>query len=86
MLRPTLDYRRSPDRITSAQNRHVRWRLLIFVAIAWTNLAGLVPTLFAEEALTPIASINLSLTIGWAGPWSFPVPSLAATTATRTVG
>jgi hypothetical protein len=62
MLRPTLDRRRSYARITSAGNLRPRWLLPIFVAIAWTNLVGLIPNLSAEETLTPIASIDLSLT------------------------
>jgi hypothetical protein len=62
MLRPNLDCHRSHDRITSVETFRPRWLLPIFVAIAWTNLAAPVPTLSAEEPLTPIASINLSLT------------------------
>jgi DNA/RNA endonuclease YhcR with UshA esterase domain len=62
MLKPTLDCHRSHDRITSVENLRPCWLLPIFVAIAWTNLVGPVPTLSAEETLTPIASINLSLT------------------------
>jgi len=38
------------------------WLLPIFVALAWTNLVALVPTLSAEETLTPIESINADLT------------------------
>jgi len=62
MLRPNLDCHRSHDKLTSAREFCLCWLLLIFVAIAWTNLVGLVPTLSAEETLTPIASINTSLT------------------------
>ncbi|MGD1017860.1 MAG: hypothetical protein ABSA12_00945 [Verrucomicrobiia bacterium] len=62
MLKPTLDCRCSPEKITSVENRRPHWLLPIFVAIAWTNLVGTVPALSAEETHTPIASINLSLT------------------------
>ncbi len=62
MMKPTLDCRRSHDKITSAENLHSRWLLPIFVAITWTNLVGVVPAISAGETLTAIASINLSLT------------------------
>jgi hypothetical protein len=62
MLKPTLDYRRSPDETASAEKRYACGRLLIFVAIGWTNLAGSRPARFAEETLTPNPSINPSLT------------------------
>lgn len=62
MLKPTLDCRHSPARITSAGKLHHYWLLPIFVAIAWTNLVGLLPTVSGEETLTPIGSINLLLT------------------------
>ena len=62
MLKSNLGCHRSPDKITSAEKSPPRWLLPIFVAIAWTNLVGPVPTLLAEEPLTPIASIDVSLT------------------------
>ncbi|MGO9528996.1 MAG: OB-fold nucleic acid binding domain-containing protein [Verrucomicrobiia bacterium] len=62
MLRSNLDCHYPHDKITSAEKPRLRWLLPIFVAIAWTNLVGLVPTLLAEEPLTPIASIDVSLT------------------------
>ena len=62
MLKSNLGCHRSPDKITSAERSRPGWLLPIFVAIAWTNLVGLVPTLLAEEPLTPIASIDVSLT------------------------
>lgn len=62
MLIPTLNGQQSPDRTTSVTDARPRWLLPIFVALAWTNLAAFVPTLAAEEPLTPIAAINVSLT------------------------
>ena len=62
MLKPMLDWRRFPGRITSVGDLRPPWLLPIFVAIVWTNLAVLVPPLSAEEALTPIPRINLSVT------------------------
>jgi DNA/RNA endonuclease YhcR with UshA esterase domain len=62
MLKPEFNGQHSDDRIISAENLRRRWLLPIFVAIAWTILVGFAPTLSAEETLTPLASINPSLT------------------------
>jgi DNA/RNA endonuclease YhcR with UshA esterase domain len=62
MLRPGFNSQHSDDGIISAEGLRRQWQLPIFVAIAWTILVGFVPILSAEETLTPIASINPSLT------------------------
>jgi DNA/RNA endonuclease YhcR with UshA esterase domain len=62
MLIPTPDCHYFPDRITSLEHLRRRWLLPIFVALVWTNLVAFVPTVSAEETLTPIGSITLALT------------------------
>jgi DNA/RNA endonuclease YhcR with UshA esterase domain len=60
MLKSMPDCRQSLG-ITSVDVLRLRWLVLIFVAVAWTNLAVVVPALSAEEPITPIAGINPSL-------------------------
>lgn len=62
MLKPIPYCRRSGGKISSATKSRSRCLLTIFVALIWTILVGPVSTTSAEEALTPIASINDSLT------------------------
>jgi DNA/RNA endonuclease YhcR with UshA esterase domain len=62
MLKPMPSCRRSRDIIRSASKSRSRCLLPILVALTWTILVGPIPTVSADEALTPIASINDSLT------------------------
>src|SRR5579863_2199658 len=62
MLKPTPHWHRSRDAIRSASKSRPLCLLPIFVALAWTILVGPVPTVSAEDTLTPIGSINDSLT------------------------
>jgi len=60
-MMPEPDCCRLTSRLTSAENLARRWFLPIFVGILCTNLAGLIPELAADDALTPVASITKSL-------------------------
>ncbi len=62
MPMPKPDCPRLGTGIASAENRRLRRLLRIFVAIVCTNLVGLASALAEDAPLTPIPSIDLSLT------------------------
>ncbi len=62
MPMPKPDCPRLGTGIASAENRRLRRLLRIFVTIVCTNLVGLASALAEDAPLTPIPSIDLSLT------------------------